>query len=89
MVVAGLWHGTTLSFLLFGVVHGVYLIVQRVWDAVISRWLGKPRVRRWRKSWSVQLASIFLTFTAAAFAYIFFCLDLDHVIQMFAHISMP
>ena len=75
MLISGLWHGTTLSFLLFGVTHGVFLVVYRTWDTCLTRRFGAQRVRAWRACWPVRVAGIIITFNATAFAFIFFRLD--------------
>lgn len=38
MVLGGLWHGASWSFVLWGTLHGLYLVTQQLW----SRWAG-PR----------------------------------------------
>jgi alginate O-acetyltransferase complex protein AlgI len=75
MLISGLWHGTTLSFFLFGVAHGFFLVVYRTWDTLLVRQFGIQKVRAWRTRWPVRLAGIALTFNATAFAFIFFRLD--------------
>ncbi len=45
MLVAGLWHGSTLMFALWGAMHGVALVVHKMWRDVSSH--GLPSCRRW------------------------------------------
>jgi D-alanyl-lipoteichoic acid acyltransferase DltB (MBOAT superfamily) len=84
MIVSGLWHGTTLSFLLFGIVHGLYLVVFRTWDMIIIMRFGKQRVREYRKKWRVRASGMFITFNAVAFAFVFFQLDASEAFHVFA-----
>ena len=79
MLVSGLWHGTTLSFFLFGVAHGLFLVVYRTWDALLVRQFGIQKVRAWRTHWPVRLAGIAITFNATAFAFILFRLDTPQI----------
>ena len=72
MLVSGLWHGTTLSFLLFGLVHGLWFVIYRVWDTWLTRTMGRKSLRRWRERWWVRACGIGLTFNAAALTFIFF-----------------
>lgn len=74
MLVAGLWHGTTLSFLLFGIVHAFYQVVYRTTEHVLTAKLGAQGLRalRARRSWAIMGGSI--TFVATASAYVFFVL---------------
>lgn len=84
MLVSGLWHGTTLSFLVFGMLHGAFLIIYRTWDATVVGWIGRPRVRQWRQRWDVRLSGIVLTFHAAAFAFVFFRLDVAAALKVYS-----
>jgi D-alanyl-lipoteichoic acid acyltransferase DltB (MBOAT superfamily) len=81
MLVSGLWHGTTIGFLLFGLVHGVYLVSYHVWDHQLNRRLGRKRTSEIRKTWPARGVGIFLTFNATAFAFLFFRLDTPHLFQ--------
>lgn len=74
MIVAGVWHGTTVSFLLFGIVHAFYQVVYRTVEYVLSERLGGDGLRalRARPSWAI-LGTV-VTFVATASAYVFFVL---------------
>jgi D-alanyl-lipoteichoic acid acyltransferase DltB (MBOAT superfamily) len=80
--VSGLWHGTTLPFFLFGVVHGLWFVVYRTWDTLLIRARGRKRVRELRAKWSWHLAGIFLTFNATAFAFIFFQVRTERLLEV-------
>jgi len=75
MLVAGLWHGTTFSFVLFGLVHGVYLVVFRTYEHVALSVMGRRGLRELRSSRAWLVASTIVTFHFTATAYIFFVLD--------------
>lgn len=75
MFVSGIWHGTTLGFVVFGLLHGLYQVVYRTWDAMLVKKMGKKAVRQWRKQRWVQAVGIVLTFNAVSFAFVFFQLD--------------
>ena len=72
MLVSGLWHGTTVSFLLFGIVHGLWFVIYRLWDELLIRRMGRQGVRVWRQQRWVHAGGIVLTFNATAFTFIFF-----------------
>jgi alginate O-acetyltransferase complex protein AlgI len=63
MLLGGLWHGAAWTFVIWGLLHGLYLIVNHAWrvvpERVASRLLPAP-------------AAWLLTFTAVAFAWVFF-----------------
>lgn len=82
MLVSGLWHGTSVGFLLFGLAHGLYLVTYHIWDHLLVRNWGRKRTASFRKTWPARAAGIFLTFNAAAFAFLFFRLDTPHLFQL-------
>ena len=82
MFVSGIWHGTTVGFLIFGIVHGIWLAVYRVWDHLLTSRFGKKRVRQIRATWLARVIGIALTFHAAAFAFLFFQLDTPSVMAL-------
>ena len=86
LVVSGLWHGTTTAFLIFGIVHGLYQVVYRTWDAFMSKKLGRERLRQLRQNWAVQSAGMVLTFNAVALAFVFFQLDAARAWTVFGRI---
>jgi alginate O-acetyltransferase complex protein AlgI len=70
MLLGGLWHGASWSFVLWGGLHGVYLVVNRLWS---ESWLrarlpapGGPAAWLWR------LVSVALTFHCVGLAWCFF-----------------
>jgi D-alanyl-lipoteichoic acid acyltransferase DltB (MBOAT superfamily) len=83
MLVSGLWHGTTIGFLLFGLAHGLFLMIYHVWDHLLVGRLGRKRVAALRRAWPARAAGTFLTFNAAAFAFLFFRLDTPHLFLLF------
>jgi len=61
-LLCGLWHGASWSFVIWGLLHGVYLVVERVG-------LGKVLARRWRPlqhGYSLLLITISWVFFRAA-----------------------
>ena len=84
MVVSGLWHGTTISFLLFGLVHGSWFVIYRIWDDFLNKRLGKKRVQLFRANPLVQVGGIVLTFNATALAFIFFRASPESVLHTLA-----
>jgi alginate O-acetyltransferase complex protein AlgI len=66
MVLGGLWHGAGFNFVVWGFLHGAYLMLNHAWAALAAR-LGLPTgARAWR------LASVALTFGAVCVAWVFF-----------------
>ena len=67
MLLGGLWHGAGWTFVVWGALHGFYLIAHRVWSSV--EWTPLVRMRQtvaWR--WAARL----LLFHAVCLGWVFF-----------------
>jgi alginate O-acetyltransferase complex protein AlgI len=70
MLLGGLWHGGSWSFAIWGGLHGVYLVLQRLWGASRMRraaepWFALPGA--WRRA-----ARVALTFNLVCLTWSFF-----------------
>jgi alginate O-acetyltransferase complex protein AlgI len=68
-LISGLWHGTTLCFVAWGLLHGTYLGVSgfyREWQNKLHRWV------RLRGSPLLKPLQVVVTFHLVCFAFIFF-----------------
>jgi D-alanyl-lipoteichoic acid acyltransferase DltB (MBOAT superfamily)/lysophospholipase L1-like esterase len=80
MLLGGLWHGASLRFIIWGGLHGIGLIVNKIWNSLFkvrlkNRWLGRA-------------LSIFITFQFVSFCWIFFrAPDMNSVSLMFKQIA--
>ena len=68
-LLSGLWHGANWTFVIWGALHGAYMVASRLSSGLRQRvvsWLGLERsvVRQWLR--------IFFTFNLVSFAWIFF-----------------
>lgn len=79
MLVSGLWHGTTMNFVLFGLVHGILLTVFRLYESIMQKRLGRKGLRSLRQKFSYRIPATALTFATTGFAYVFFVLDIDQL----------
>jgi len=64
MLLGGLWHGAAMRFVVWGGLHGIALVADKIRMRIFSRSAGKSRV--------AQITGIFLTFNFVSFAWIFF-----------------
>jgi alginate O-acetyltransferase complex protein AlgI len=67
MLLGGLWHGASWTFVVWGGLHGLYLVINHAWRSLGLR-SGAP-------GWPLRLAATGLTFLAVMFAWIFFRAD--------------
>jgi alginate O-acetyltransferase complex protein AlgI len=65
MVLGGLWHGAGINFVIWGFLHGAYLMVNHAW-AAFARRIGFAGGRAW------MLCGAALTFLAVCAAWVFF-----------------
>jgi len=66
MLLGGLWHGAGWTFVIWGGLHGLYLVINHAWEGVKPA-LGLPSGRWW-----TRLLAWALTFLAVAVAWVFF-----------------
>ncbi|MGC2620508.1 MAG: MBOAT family protein [Acidobacteriaceae bacterium] len=67
MLLGGLWHGAAWTFVVWGALHGIYLVVHRAWSAIL--WEPVVRLRQTRE-W--KWVSRILLFHAVCLGWVFF-----------------
>lgn len=73
MLIGGLWHGAGWTFIIWGALHGFYLIVNHAWNATLGR-----SIKLGRLGWA-------LTFLAVVLAWVpFRAADLDATISVYS-----
>jgi alginate O-acetyltransferase complex protein AlgI len=65
MLIGGLWHGAGWTFVAWGGLHGLYLVINHQWTAMRARWSPAP------KGFEIG-AGAALTFFAVVVAWVFF-----------------
>ncbi|MFJ2987520.1 MBOAT family O-acyltransferase [Collimonas sp. NPDC087041] len=82
MLLGGLWHGAAWSFVIWGGLHGCYLILHRFW-------LSLPWLMRFRETTVWRWMSRFLLFNAVCAAWIFFrAASLPQALDIFARFTV-
>ena len=72
MLLGGLWHGASLKFVIWGGLHGIGLVINKLWDSIFKNHL--------RPTWIGRLFAVFITFQFVSFCWIFFrAQDLENV----------
>ncbi len=72
MLLGGLWHGASLKFVIWGGLHGIGLVFNRIWDSIFKSHL--------RNRWIGRVFGVFITFQFVNFCWIFFrASDIDNV----------
>jgi alginate O-acetyltransferase complex protein AlgI len=65
MTIAGIWHGAGLQFLVFGLLHGIYLVVNHIWRNV------RPRTQQ-TNSRLRRAGNVLLTYLCVLIGAVFF-----------------
>jgi alginate O-acetyltransferase complex protein AlgI len=69
MLLGGLWHGASWTFIFWGGLHGCYLMINHAWLAASER---SPLLTRFRGSRAGAICGTSLTFLAVVVAWVFF-----------------
>jgi len=64
MLLGGLWHGASLRFVIWGALHGIGLVINRIWNSIFGERLKSGRIGR--------ALAVFITFQFVSFCWIFF-----------------
>lgn len=79
MLLGGLWHGANIRFVIWGGLHGIGLILNRIWNSIFSNRRETSRFGR--------IIAVFITFHFVNFCWIFFrAPDTDNAIIMIRQI---
>ncbi|MCT7984127.1 MBOAT family protein [Laspinema sp. A4] len=68
MLLGGLWHGAGWTFVLWGGLHGIYLVINNQWRAICKKWRGD---RQSNPGWT-RFISGGITLIAVIVAWVFF-----------------
>jgi alginate O-acetyltransferase complex protein AlgI len=64
MLIGGLWHGASVRFIIWGLLHGIGLVINRIWHSIFGDRLKSSRIGR--------AIAVFITFQFVSFCWIFF-----------------
>jgi len=64
MLLGGLWHGASLKFIIWGGLHGIGLVINKIWNTFFK----PPK----KSSWFGRVVAVFITFQFVNFCWIFF-----------------
>lgn len=85
--VSGIWHGATFTFVVWGILHGLYQIAARLLREPWKRFTEKAHISRDR--FSYRFFFVFFTFLLASIAWVFFrAPDTKTALDMLRHVSL-
>jgi len=72
LFLTGVWHGTTLGFAVFGVIHGLGAAANQIYGNALKSRLSRAAFQRYQRSRAIRLAANLLTFHFVCFSLLFF-----------------
>ena len=71
-LLVGIWHGTGINFLIFGLLQGLGLVTVHYYTILLKKRLGRERFAAYRKNTPIRVAGIILNFAYFSFTLFFF-----------------
>ncbi len=71
LFVAGLWHGSTNGFAIFGALHGLGAAAGQAYGDTLQRWLGPAAHKRYLKNPLAHVIAVVVTFHFVCFTFLF------------------
>ncbi len=69
-LLTGMWHGSTVNFLIWGLLQGVFIILPMISENVKEKYF--PNKHLFKPSWILECIKIIFTFQLISFSWIFF-----------------
>ncbi len=86
-LVSGLWHGANWTFIIWGALHGAYIVASRALQPVRTAWAERAGVSP--TSRVIAVAQMVVTFHLVVFAWIFFRADnLAHAVDLIGRMAV-
>jgi len=80
--IAGVWHGSTWNFVVYGLLQGLGVSVAKLWEMLLTRWLGREGHKRYLASRPVHWAAVGLNFHYFCFTCLIFGLSFSGLRQL-------
>lgn len=86
MVLSGIWHGSTINFLFWGLLHGLAIVLLNTGDKFAQKLTNKPKGRNFLANTGIfgKAVGVFVTIHFVVFAFVFFrATTLDEALLIF------
>jgi alginate O-acetyltransferase complex protein AlgI len=87
LLIAGIWHGSTMNFVYFGLIHGVGVAGTQIWGRVLLAAVGSEKAKAFSQHRVTAVVMTLITFHYVAFSFIFFPSDLDRTFEAFRNVA--
>lgn len=82
LFLAGLWHGSTWNFVVFGLLHGIGVSAAKLWENHIVKRRGRSGLKRYLASGRLRLVAVLASFHFTCLTIAFFPTDLERTYRM-------
>jgi alginate O-acetyltransferase complex protein AlgI len=81
-LLAGIWHGPTVNFVVFGFLQAVGVSAGKVWERHLIKRRGRPGLRQYMQSPSIRVVAIVCTLHFEFISLLFFPVEVNTTVQM-------
>ncbi len=85
LFLAGVWHGSSWNFVVFGLLHGGGVSATKMWEDRIIRRIGRPGLRQYLQSRPIRIVAMLVTFHFVCVTFLFFPTDLRGRLRFLEH----
>ena len=82
LFVAGIWHGPTANFIIYGLLQAVGVSAAKLWERHLLKEHGRPGLKRYLESPKIRAAAIAATLNFECFSLLFFPVDVPTTLHM-------
>lgn len=82
LLLAGIWHGPSLNFVVFGLIHGVGVAVAQLYADALRARLGREGMRAYLANPWIRRVATGVTLNYACFSFLFFTPGMDGTIRL-------
>ena len=81
LFLAGVWHGPSLNFVVFGLLHGLGIAISRAYGDSLRKTLGHLKYKQYLANRWIHAVAILLTLHYVSFCFLFFTPDMNDTFQ--------
>jgi D-alanyl-lipoteichoic acid acyltransferase DltB (MBOAT superfamily) len=74
---AGVWHGSTFNWVIFGMLHGAGVSAAKLWETFLTRRWGRKGFKEYLQNRAIRIAAIAATLNFICFTFVFFTPDMQ------------
>jgi D-alanyl-lipoteichoic acid acyltransferase DltB (MBOAT superfamily) len=80
--IVGIWHGTTINYVIFGLLHGLGMVFSLGYRDVTKKLLGKKKFKTYSTHKGIQVIEIVICLNFVCFTFLFFEYDIQLVFNI-------